>query len=218
MNHALPGESFPSLFVPLYYAEALLRRRGYESIAREIASRVREGRILDLGAGPGLLSLELVRLSPHVEVLGVDPSPGMVALAKRLCRRMKDRVRFLVGEAYHLPFPPSSFELVVSVGVLHHLLDLPRALKEVRRVLKPGGEAWFYEVVMDAEPEEVVGMLRELRIPLLPFLPLFLVERGLAVRAGRRLVGLRKEDFRKGVLAGCGVERRGAVWKVVVKK
>jgi len=218
MNHALPGEPFPSLLVPLYYAEALLRRRGYESLAREIASRLRGGRILELGSGPGFLSLELARLSPRLEVVGVDPSPGMVRLARHLCRERESRVRFLVGGAYRLPFPSSSFDMVVSLGVLHHLLDLPRALKEVRRVLKPGGEAWFYEVVMDAEPEEVVGTLRELGIPLFPFLPLFLLERGLAVRAGRRLVGLRKGDFRRGVLARCRVEERGALCKVVVRK
>ena len=88
----------------------------------------------------------------------------------------------------------------------------------MRRVLKPGGEAWFYEVVMDAEPEKVVGTLRELGIPLFPFLPLFLLERGLAVRVGRRLVGLKKEDFRKGVLAKCRVEKRGALSKMMVRK
>jgi len=218
MSHALPGEPFPSLLVPLYYAEALLRRRGYESLAREVASSVEGGRILELGSGPGLLSLELARLSPRLEVVGVDPSPGMVRLARRLSKGMEDRVRFLVGGAYRLPFPPSSFDMVVSLGVLHHLLDLPRALEEVRRVLKPEGEAWFYEVVMDAEPEEVVKTMRELGIPLFPFLPLFLLERGLAVKAGRRLVGLRRDDFKRGVLIRCWVERRGALWKVVIRK
>ena len=218
MNHALPGEPFPSPLAPLYCAEALLRRKGYESLAREIVSHIREGKILELGSGPGLLSLELARLSPRLEVVGVDPSPGMVRLASRLCRGVENRVRFLVGGAYRLPFPPSSFDMVVSLGVLHHLQDLPRALEEAHRVLKPGGEAWFYEVVMDVRPEEIAGTLRELEIPLFPFLPLFLLEGRLAVKAGRRLVGLKRGDFRKGALAGCRVERRGALWKVVVKK
>ena len=148
----------------------------------------------------------------------MDPSPGMVRLARRLCRGMEDRIRFLVGGAYCLPFPPSSFDMVVSVGVLHHLLDLPRALGEVRRVLKPGGEAWFYEVVMDTEPAEVAGTLRELGVPLFPFLPLLLLERGLVRGAGRRLVGLRRKDFCWGVLATCRVEKRRALWKVVVRR
>lgn len=213
----LPGEPFPSLFAPLYYLEALSRRRSYGFLADEVVSRLRRGRILDLGTGPGFLPLELVRRSPELEVVGVDPSPGMVALARRLC----GGVRFVVGGAYALPFPPSSFDMVVSVGVLHHLLDPRRALREIRRVLRPAGEAWLYEVVMDAGG--VREVLREMGIPPFPTLPLFFLHRFLARRwGGRRLIGLRREDVGKleAALEGWDwrEEWRGPLLKVVLRK
>lgn len=220
----LPGESFPSLFASFYYLEGFFRRRWYGSLAAEVISRLKSGRILDLGMGPGFLSLELLRRSPGLEVIGVDPSPGMVLLAKRLCGKER-RVNFLVGGAYRLPFPPSSFDMVVSVGVLHHLLDLPRAFREVRRVLKPKGEAWFYEVVMDTGEGEVMGTLREMGILLFPTFPLFFLYKLLArVKVGRRLIGLREEDWAnlERALEGTGLdwrmERKGPLLKVVLRK
>lgn len=225
-SSCLPGEPLPSVFAPLYLLEAVFRRGGYGALAAEILSRAKRGRILDVGTGPGLLPLELVLRSPELEVVGVDPSPGMIALARRLCgKRGGSRVRFLVGGVYRLPFPSSSFDMVVSVGVLHHLRDLPRALREVGRVLRPGGEAWFYEVVMDAEWGEVRRTFGEMSIPPFPSLLLFSLHRLLSRMAGgRRLIGMRREDVGavgealRGTGFGWRVERRGPLLKVVLRK
>ncbi|MEM2978448.1 MAG: class I SAM-dependent methyltransferase [Candidatus Hadarchaeales archaeon] len=222
---SLPGEPFPSIFVPLYYLEAVFRRGSYRTLASEITSRLSRGRILDVGTGPGLLPLELALRSPWLEVVGVDPSPGMIALARRLCREAEGRVDFIVGGVYRLPFPSPSFDMVVSVGVLHHLLDLPKALAEILRVLKPGGEAWLYEVVMDAEWVEVRRTFREMKISPFPALLLFSIHRLLSrVAGGRRIIGMREEDVGrledalKVTELSWGMERRGSLLKVVLEK
>lgn len=170
-----------------------------------------------MGTGPGLLPLELVLRSRELKVVGLDPSHGMITLARHLCGKIaEDRLRFIVGGVYHLPFPSSSFDMVVSVGVLHHLQDLPKALGEIERVLRPGGEAWLYEVIMDTEWDEVRKVFREMEIPIFPTLPFFLFHRALSrMRVGRRLVGMRREDLSalRNVLKGLGPK-----WKMEVRK
>ncbi|TDA31065.1 MAG: hypothetical protein DSO02_07130, partial [Hadesarchaea archaeon] len=122
------------------------------------------------------------------------------------------------------PFPPSSFDMVVSVGVIHHLLDFRRAPQEIHRVLKPGGEAWLYEVIMDVEWSEVVAALKEMGVPLFPTCFLFFIHRVLSrMVGGRRLVGMRKEDLEdlrvpKGEGFSWKMERKGPLLKIVLRK
>jgi len=72
---------------------------------------------------------------PHV----TDISPGMVAAAQRNAARLGVTLDGTVADAEQLPFPDGSFDLVVGHAVLHHLPDVERALREVLRVLRPGG-------------------------------------------------------------------------------
>ena len=93
-------------------------------------------RLLDVGCGTGLLLARLVGRSPFRELTGVDLSPGMVAQARR---RLPGSVRLLAGDAGALPFPPGSFDVVVSASSFHYWPAPARGLEEARRVLRPGG-------------------------------------------------------------------------------
>jgi ubiquinone/menaquinone biosynthesis C-methylase UbiE len=74
------------------------------------------------------------------QVIGVDREPRMVAQARTLSReRQVAHVRFQVGDICDLPFPDSVFDAVFSCAVLEHLSDPVRALRELGRILKPGG-------------------------------------------------------------------------------
>jgi ubiquinone/menaquinone biosynthesis C-methylase UbiE len=81
----------------------------------------------------------------------------MVRMARARARAVREgsaeRVRFTEGNAAALPFDDGSFDLVVSTLSLHHWRDRTAALREIRRVLKPGGRAWIWDIRKDTTPE-----------------------------------------------------------------
>ena len=97
--------------------------------------------VLDIGSGPGLLACEIAEaVGPHGSVHGVDPSDSMLAIARgRSPRAGSAPVDFALGDACSLPFADGSFEIVVSTQVYEYVADMPGALAEVHRVLRPGG-------------------------------------------------------------------------------
>jgi ubiquinone/menaquinone biosynthesis C-methylase UbiE len=104
-------------------------------------------RVLDVACGTGYFARLLgSAVGPSGEVVGVDAAPEMVAYARRRSRR-QPTCRFEVGSAEALPFADASFDLVVSSLAMHHLpADLqPRAIAEMRRVLRPGGRVLIAE-------------------------------------------------------------------------
>lgn len=132
-----------------------------------LGRRLRSGdRILDAGCGTGWLAAGLRRSAP----------PGMLVVGADLSAGMLDRARaagadpLVRCDAGRLPLPDGSVDVVATRGVLHHLPDVPAALGEWRRVLRPGGA-----VVVTSEPTPAVerhgevlvrGLLGVLRRPL----------------------------------------------------
>ncbi|MBI3979135.1 MAG: class I SAM-dependent methyltransferase [Chloroflexi bacterium] len=97
-------------------------------------------RLLDAGCGPGTITLGLASAVAPGEVVGLDLEPSQIEAAQRLATGQQiSNVRFEVGDAYALPFPDASFDAVFANGLLGHLRDPLAALKEMRRVLRPGG-------------------------------------------------------------------------------
>jgi ubiquinone/menaquinone biosynthesis C-methylase UbiE len=97
-------------------------------------------RVLDVGCGPGSITLGFADAVAPGEVVGVDFQPSQVAQAQTLtAARGVMNVRFEVADAYRLPFPDESFDAVFAHAVLWHLREPVKALQEMRRVLRPGG-------------------------------------------------------------------------------
>jgi ubiquinone/menaquinone biosynthesis C-methylase UbiE len=101
------------------------------------------GSALELGCGTGffLLNLKLAGVLDEGHV--TDLSPGMVEVAKRNATHLGFEIEGRAADAETLPYPDDSFDLVVGHAVLHHIPDLDRAMREVLRVLKPGGRFVF---------------------------------------------------------------------------
>lgn len=98
-------------------------------------------KVLDIGSGPGELSMEIAkRLADGGFLQGIDLSPQMIELAKRIAEQQERKnVAFATGDALALDFDDDSFDVVVSSNAFPWVPDRQKFLKEVLRVLKPGG-------------------------------------------------------------------------------
>src|SRR5262249_8167290 len=97
-------------------------------------------RVLDFGCGPGGITLGLAAAVAPGEAVGVDLAPAAIARARAAAREPGvATARFAVASVYALRFPDESFDAAFGRAVVQHLGDPVAALREVHRVLKPGG-------------------------------------------------------------------------------
>lgn len=107
-----------------------------EEIRRNIGFRAE---ILDIGCGAGFLSNDLA-LAGH-KVTGLDLSSSSLKVAES--RDRTHSVKYIQGDAYHVPFPSRSFDVVASMDMLEHVSDPQQVIAEASRVLRPGGLFFF---------------------------------------------------------------------------
>jgi 2-polyprenyl-3-methyl-5-hydroxy-6-metoxy-1,4-benzoquinol methylase len=106
-------------------------------------------RVLDVGCGPGWLTVQYARAGAHVTA--VDLTPRAVELTKKHLEYRGLSATVQEGNAECLAFPDGEFDVVVSSGVLHHTPDTPRAIRECWRVLRPGGTSkltFYYKGIL----------------------------------------------------------------------
>ena len=111
-----------------------------DSTTRATLSRLQlrpEDRVLDIGCGTGELLSRIAARYPAARLAGLDPVPEMLAVAKR---KLSGDVDLRVGWADELPWPEGSFDLVVSCNMFHYVTHPLAALREMQRVLRPGGQ------------------------------------------------------------------------------
>lgn len=116
-------------------------RRTVDEAAAFLVSELRPGmRLLDVGCGPGSITRGFAeRLTPG-EVIGLDASPGVLEIAREDgAARGLTNLHYQQGSVYALPFPAESFDVVFAHQLLQHLSDPLAALREMTRVLRPGG-------------------------------------------------------------------------------
>ena len=118
-------------------------------------------RVLDLACGPGTLSYGLARaVSPDGDVVGIDLAPGMIELAQRNAPAGLP-LRFELMDMEDLRFPDECFDAAACGHGLQFVPDLPRALAEARRVLKPGSRLGASVPVDPARPSQAQAILEQ---------------------------------------------------------
>jgi ubiquinone/menaquinone biosynthesis C-methylase UbiE len=167
-------------------------------------------RALDVGTGAGALALALAPLVS--EVVGVDPVPELLELARA---RALPNTRFVAGDGEALRFPSGDFDLSGTHRTLHHVLRPERVVAELARVTRPGGRMLVVDQLAPDDPEEAAALheFETARDPsharLLPDGEL----RELFAASGLSLVRERHDRERRSLasyldLAGCEGERR----------
>ncbi len=131
VNHALRAVSQRRLETP-----RLIGRRG--SLAGK--------RVLEIGCGRGV-GVEILLSLGAEHVTGFDLDPNMIALAEKRLETFGDRARVFVGDAEAIDAPDGCFDAVVDYGVIHHIPQWQKALREIARVLKPGGIFYFEDLL-----------------------------------------------------------------------
>src|SRR5215472_15697434 len=110
---------------------------GNARLAQSVSEIAARDTVADIGCGPGTAARHAARVG--ASVIGIDPAPVMLRLARFLTRHSARAVRYAEGSAEALPLPDSSVSVVWSIASVHHWADLDAGLREARRVLKPGG-------------------------------------------------------------------------------
>lgn len=134
-NHHAHHPPFAGVTGLLAALTMLAGRRDHIDLALGLA-RPRPGdTLLDVGCGPGTAARRAARAGARV--VGVDPAPVMLRVARLLSRR--GRITFREGRAEALPVPDASVDVLWSIATVHHWSDVDSGLREARRVLVPGG-------------------------------------------------------------------------------
>jgi len=124
--------------------------RQYREAAQAIASRLRPGgAALEVAPGPGYLAVELAKLGDF-KVSGLDISHSFVRIASENARKAGAAVDFRQGNASGMPFEDRSFDAIVCRAAFKNFTDPVGALKEMHRVLRPGGVASVFDLRKDA--------------------------------------------------------------------
>ena len=160
MTHASPAKE-TAVYTHGHH-ESVLRSHSWRTAANSAAYLVPELRpgmdVLDVGCGPGTITADLAALVAPGRVTAVDAAPDVVDKARAVAaERGLDNVEFAVADVHALDFPDDSFDVVHAHQVLQHVGDPVQALREMRRVCRPGGViaardsdygafAWFPEL------------------------------------------------------------------------
>jgi len=123
--------------------------------ALELARLGDGGRALDVGTGTGDFALALLARSPRTAtVTGVDISPGMLEVAERRAAKAGFGARYerLIASVESLPFAAGTFDVAVAGFVIRNVGDVPQGLREMRRVLRPGGRAVILDLHTPRNP------------------------------------------------------------------
>ncbi|WP_292386293.1 class I SAM-dependent methyltransferase [Methanoculleus sp. UBA430] len=115
----------------------------YPVIAEQVLawSGTRDGIALDIGSGPGLLSVALAEKS-NLSMIALDTDPAMARIAQETAAGCPDRVTPIIGDVHCMSIRDNAVVLIVSRGSIYFWHDRPQAFREIERVLRPGGVAF----------------------------------------------------------------------------
>ena len=134
----------------------------YVDLARRISKEIPQGSaVLEVAPGPGYFCIELAKLGSYA-ITGMDLSRTFVKMAAEKAEQAGVRVEFKEGSASNMPFPKNSFDFLLCRAAFKNFADPVGALREMCRVLRPGGRAVLIDLSRDARPDDVSRAVDEM--------------------------------------------------------
>jgi ubiquinone/menaquinone biosynthesis C-methylase UbiE len=136
----------------------------FKALARKTAEKLPpRGRVLEVAPGPGYFAIELAKLGEY-EIAGLDISETFVEIARANAAEARVRVDFRRGNAAEMPYPDDTFDFLLCRAAFKNFSEPRRALEEMHRVLKPGGQALIIDLRKDAPRESIGKAVDEMRL------------------------------------------------------
>ncbi len=131
-----------------------MRDKGWNNVDTFLAKGLGQGRLLEIGPGPGYVGLELLTKAPQATLTGCEISPEMIRLAEKNAEGygLGERVTYTEGNGMAMPFADASFDGVFSNGSMHEWEDPVKVFNEIHRVLRPGGVFCVSDMRRDVHP------------------------------------------------------------------
>lgn len=183
----------------------------------ELAGQLIDARkLLDVGCGPGQFSIMAAERLPQAEVVGIDLAPTMIELARGHAAQSPaaKRLHFDVGDAMALPFPDASFDAAMSSGSIKQWPDAVGGLREIHRVLAPGGRAYILEINREAPAQAIETQRRRMQHWFFRLMLPYVATQGMSPEQARQACAA--SPF------GAPVEQRllldGLIWLLIAEK
>jgi len=136
----------------------------FKALAKRMSETLAEGSsVLEVAPGPGYFAIELAKLGNY-KITGIDISKTFVDIASENARAESVEINFQHGNASSMPFEDNSFDLIVCRAAFKNFSDPVGALKEMRRVLRPGGQALIIDLRKDTPKEEIDAHVDKMKI------------------------------------------------------
>jgi ubiquinone/menaquinone biosynthesis C-methylase UbiE len=145
-----------------WYANTRKHDPELEPLVRQVSALLPAGsHILEVAPGPGYLSIELAKRGAY-HIVGVDISASFVEIARAKAREAGVAADFQQGNASGMPFAAGSFDFVICRAAFKNFTEPVEAIREMHRVLKPGGAAYIIDLRGDATMEDIRRAVREM--------------------------------------------------------
>lgn len=136
----------------------------FKALARRVAGTLPAGaNVLEVAPGPGFFAIELAKIGKY-QITGLDISKSFVEIAKRNARQEGIEVDFRQGNASQMPFAEAGFDFLLCRAAFKNFSDPVGALREMRRVLKPGGRALLIDLRKDVNKRALDDYIRGLKV------------------------------------------------------
>ena len=139
----------------------------FKALARRVAAGLAPGaKVLEVAPGPGFFAIELAKIGKY-EITGLDISKSFVDIAKGNAQQEHVEVDFREGNVSQMPFAEASFDFLLCRAAFKNFADPVGAIREMRRVLKPGGRALVIDLRKDVNKKALDDYIRGLKVGIL---------------------------------------------------
>lgn len=134
--------------------------KSFEEISEFLGNILKQGKLLDIGIGPGRLLFEINKRIPQIDLYGIDISASMLDVAKRNLKDIKN-IDLRIGNINHTDYPDSFFDCIVSTGSFYNWDNPVKGINEIFRILKSVNTAYIFDTYRDYDAKLLIPRLKD---------------------------------------------------------